>query len=291
MPTITTRDGAEIFYKDFGTGQPILFAHGWPLSSDAWDNQLLFFGERGFRVIAHDRRSHGRSTQTWDRNDMDNYADDLAELIKALDLREIVLVGHSTGGGEVTHYVGRHGTERVAKLVLLEAVPPLMAKTPANPSGLPIEAFDGIRAGVRANRSQFYRDLTLPFYGYNREGAQISEGLRESFWLMSMQGGIKGQHDCIHEFSEVDYSDDLRRVDVPTLIVHCTDDQIVPIDAAARAAVKLVPNGRATLTEIEGGNHGYAQTDPDSFNALLLDFIASNKAAEAPALVAEPTLA
>jgi non-heme chloroperoxidase len=287
MPTITTRDGTEIFYKDWGSGQPILFAHGWPLSSDAWDNQLLYFGQRGFRVVAHDRRSHGRSAQTWDGNNMDQYADDLAELIETLDLKDVVLVGHSTGGGEVTHYVGRHGTSRIAGLVLLEAVPPLMLKTAANPNGTPIEAFDDIRKGVFGNRSEYYRDLTMPFYGFNREGAQVSEGLRESFWLMSMMGGIKGQYDCIHEFSEVDYSDDLRRVDVPTLMIHSTDDQIVPIDAAARAGIKLVPG--AVLKEYEGGNHGIAQTDPDRVNADILDFIQSAAAATKPFILAEPT--
>jgi non-heme chloroperoxidase len=248
---------------------------------------MLFFGERGFRVIAHDRRSHGRSAQTWDGNNMDQYADDLAELIEALDLKDIVLVGHSTGGGEVTHYVGRHGTSRVAGLVLLEAVPPLMLKTDSNPTGLPIEAFDAIRQGVRDNRSQFYKDLTLPFYGFNRDGATISDGLRDSFWLQGMMGGHKGQYDCIHEFSEVDYSDDLRRVDVPTLIIHCTDDQIVPIDAAARAAVKLVPG--ATFKEIQGGNHGYAQTNPDDFNAELLAFVQGAAASSRPFILAERT--
>lgn len=271
MATITTRDGTEIFYKDQGSGRPILFSHGWPLTGDAWDNQMLFFGEKGYRVIAHDRRSHGRSSQTWDGNHMDQYADDLAELIETLDLTDLVLVGHSTGGGEVTHYIGRHGTARIAGLVLVGAVPPLMVKTEANPGGLPIDVFDGIRKGTRDNRAQFFKDLTLPFYGFNRDGAEISEGLRESFWLQGMMGGLKGQYDCIHEFSEVDYSDDLRKVDVPTLFLHGTDDQIVPIDAAARAAVKLVPG--ATLKEWPGGNHGYPQTHPDAFNADLLAFL------------------
>ena len=288
MPTISTSDGATIFYKDEGSGQPILFSHGWPLSADAWDAQMLFFGLQGYRVVAHDRRSHGRSSQTWDGNHMDRYADDLAELIEALDLKDIVLVGHSTGGGEVAHYVGRHGSDRVAKLVLVEAVPPLMLKTADNPFGTPIEAFDAIRKGVATDRSTFYLDLTYPFYGFNRPGATIAEGLRQSFWRMGMQGGIKGQYDCIHEFSEVDYSNDLRRVDVPTLIVHSTDDQIVPIDAAGRAAARLVPG--AILKEIEGGSHGYAQTNPDEFNATLLAFIQGEKAAVAePALIAQPT--
>lgn len=273
MATITTRDGTEIFYKDQCSGRTILFSHGWPLTADAWDNQMLFFGEHGYRVIAHDRRSHGRSSQTWDGNHMDQYADDLAELIETLDLRDLVLVGHSTGGGEVTHYVGRHGTARIAGLVLVGAVPPLMLKTDANPGGLPIDVFDGIRKGTRDNRAQFFKDLTLPFYGFNRDGAEISEGLRESFWLQGMMGGLKGQYDCIHEFSEVDYSDDLRKVDVPTLFLHGTDDQIVPIDAAARAAVKLVAG--ATLKEWPGGDHGYPQTHPAAFNADLLAFLES----------------
>jgi non-heme chloroperoxidase len=288
MPTITTSDGATLFYKDEGSGPPILFSHGWPLSADAWDAQLLFFGRQGYRVVAHDRRSHGRSSQTWDGNHMDRYADDLAELIDALDLRELVLVGHSTGGGEVVRYVGRHGTDRVSKLVLLGAVPPLMLKTPDNPLGSPIAGFDAIREGVAADRSSFYLDLTLPFYGFNRPGAKISDGLRQSFWLMGLQGGIKGQYDCIREFSEVDYSDDLRRVDVPTLIVHGTDDQIVPIDASARASARLVPG--AILEEIEGGSHGYAQTHPDAFNETLLAFISGEREAPVEAvLVAEPT--
>ena len=273
MATITTSDGTEIFYKDQGSGRPILFSHGWPLTADAWDNQMLCFGEKGYRVIAHDRRSHGRSSQTWDGNHMDRYADDLAELIEALDLRDLVLVGHSTGGGEVAHYIGRHGTDRVAGLVLVGAVPPLMLKTEANPGGLPIEVFDDIRKGTRDNRAQFYKDLTIPFYGFNRDGAEVSEGLRESFWLQGMMGGLKGQYDCIREFSEVDYSDDLRKVDVPTLFLHGDDDQMVPIDAAARAAVKLVPG--ATLKEWPGGNHGYPQTHSDAFNADLLAFLES----------------
>jgi non-heme chloroperoxidase len=203
---VTTKDGTEIFYKDWGSGQPVVFSHGWPLTADAWDAQMVFMGGQGFRVIAHDRRSHGRSDQTWDGNDMDTYADDLAAVIEALDLRDIVLVGHSTGGGEITHYVGRHGIARVAKLVLVGAVPPLMLKTEANPGGLPLEVFDSIRKGTYDNRAQFFRDLTLPFYGYNRAGAQVSGGVRESFWLQGMMGGIKGQLDCIREFSEVDYT-------------------------------------------------------------------------------------
>ncbi|PSJ40621.1 alpha/beta fold hydrolase [Allosphingosinicella deserti] len=289
MPTITTRDNAEIFYKDWGHGQPILFSHGWPLSADAWDNQMLFFGERGYRVIAHDRRSHGRSSQTWDGNDMDHYADDLAELIEALDLRDVVLVGHSTGGGEIVHYIGRHGTDRVARVVLVGAVPPLMLQTSGNPGGLPRAVFDGIREGTRDDRSKFFLDLTGPFYGYNREGAEISEGVRQSFWLQGMLGGIKGLYDCIHEFSEVDYTEDLKRIDVPTLFLHGDDDQIVPIGAAARAAVKLVPGAR--LKEYAGGGHGFPQTHSGIFNADLLGFIEEGAAHSRPFILATPVSA
>nr|AYM52583.1 non-heme chloroperoxidase [Aetherobacter sp.] len=273
MSTITTRDGTQIFYKDFGSGQPVLFSHGWPLSSDAWDRQIVFFGQHGYRVVAHDRRSHGRSDQTWDGNTMDQYADDLAEVIEKLDLKDIILVGHSTGGGEVTHYIGRHGTKRVAKLVLVGAVPPLMVKTPANPGGLPLSVFDGIRKGTLENRSQFYKDLSTPFYGYNREGATPSEGVRDAFWLQGMTGGIKGQLDCIHEFSEVDYTEDLKKVDVPTLIIHGDDDQIVPIGASALLTAKIVPN--STLKIYPGSPHGLAQIQADAFNADVLAFIKS----------------
>ncbi|MBR0681522.1 alpha/beta hydrolase [Roseomonas eburnea] len=271
MNFITTRDGTRIAYKDWGSGQPIVFAHGWPLSGDAWDAQMLFFGQNGYRVIAHDRRGHGRSDQPWQGNNMDQYADDLAELIETLDLRNLVLVGHSTGGGEVVHYIGRHGTARVAKVVLVGAVPPIMLKTDANPEGTPIEAFDGIRKGTATNRAQLFRDLTTPFYGFNRPGAQVSEGLRESFWLMGMQGGIKGQYDCIREFSEVDYTADLRKVDRPTLIIHGDDDQIVPIAASAEKAARIVPD--AELRIYQGASHGLAQVDPDSFNADVLRFV------------------
>jgi len=273
MGFITANDGARVFYKDWGSGQPVVFSHGWPLSADAWDAQMQFLGSQGFRVIAHDRRSHGRSDQTWNGNHMDQYADDLAALIEALDLRDAVLVGHSTGGGEITHYVGRHGTGRVAKMVLIGAVPPLMLKTAANPGGLPIEVFDGIRKGTYDDRSQFFRDLTLPFYGYNRPGAKISEGVRESFWLQGMMGGIKGQLDCIHEFSEVDYTPGLRRIDKPLLILHGDDDQIVPIDAAGRAAARIVPG--SILKVYEGGSHGIPTTDQDRVNADILAFIRS----------------
>ena len=271
MPYITVKDGAQIFYKDWGSGKPILFSHGWPLSADDWDRQMLFFGERGCRVIAHDRRSHGRSTQTWDGNNMDQYADDLAEIVNALDLKDMVMVGHSTGGGEVTHYLGRHGTSRVAKAVLLGAVPPLMLKTPDNPGGLPVDVFDGIRAGTRANRAQFYYDLTIPFYGFNRPGAEINEGIRESFRLQGLMGGIKGQYDCIHEFSAVDYTPDLRKIDIPVFVAHGDDDQIVPISASALESVKILKN--AILKVYKGYDHGLAATHADEFNADLLAFI------------------
>ena len=273
MATITTTDGTEIFYKDWGAGQPVLFSHGWPLSSDAWDGQMIFMGQNGFRVIAHDRRSHGRSAQTWDGNHMDQYADDLAELIEALDLTDIILVGHSTGGGEVAHYIGRHGTSRVAKVLLTGAVPPLMLKTDANPGGLPTEVFDGIRKGTFDNRSQFYKDLATAFYGYNREGAELSEGVRDSFWWQGMMGGLKGQLDCIREFSEVDYTEDLKKIDVPTLVIHGDDDQIVPIGAAGLLSSKIIPN--ATLKIYPGGSHGLPLVQQDAFNADLLAFARS----------------
>lgn len=273
MSTVTTVDGTEIFFKDWGSGQPIVFSHGWPLSADAWDAQMIFFGLQGFRVIAHDRRGHGRSAQTWDGNDMDTYADDLQAVISGLGLKDVVLVGHSTGGGEVTRYIGRHGTDDVAKAVLVGAVPPLMLKTAANPNGTPMAAFDGIRAGVLKDRSQFFKDLTIPFYGYNRPGAQISEGVREAFWLQGMQAGIKPAYDCIKQFSETDFTQDLKKIDVPTLIVHGDDDQIVPIAASAQLSAKLVPN--ATLKVYPGGSHGLAQIQAEQFNADLLAFIRS----------------
>ncbi|HYM08089.1 MAG TPA: alpha/beta hydrolase [Terriglobales bacterium] len=271
MSTIKTKDGTEIYYKDWGNGQPIVFSHGWPLSADAWDPQMLFLGQKGYRVIAHDRRGHGRSGQPWNGNNMDQYADDLAELMDALDLRNAIMVGHSTGGGEVAHYIGRHGQKRVAKAVLVGAVPPLMLKTDANPGGLPKQVFDGIRTGVFANRAQFYKDLTVPFYGYNRPGAKVSEGVRESFWLQGMMGGIKGQYDCIREFSEVDYTPDLKKIDVPALIVHGDDDQIVPIADSSMLTAKIVKN--ATLKVYKGAPHGLATTHQDQLNDDLLAFI------------------
>ncbi len=270
---IETKDGTKIFYKDWGTGQPILFSHGWPLSGDAWSVQMLFFAEKGYRVIAHDRRGHGRSDQPWNGNNMDQYADDLAELIEKLDLKDVILVGHSTGGGEVAHYIGRHGNSRVKKAVLVGAVPPLMLKTANNPEGTPIEVFDGIRKGTRSDRSQFFKDLTLPFYGFNREGAKVNEGLRENFWLQGMVGSIKGLYDCVREFSEVDYTDDLKKIEVPTLVIHGDDDQIVPIAAAGEKTAKIVKN--ATLKVYPGAPHGLAETEADKFNADVLEFIQS----------------
>ncbi|WP_243368963.1 alpha/beta fold hydrolase [Microvirga solisilvae] len=273
MSTITTKDGTKIFYKDWGSGQPILFSHGWPLTADAWDAQMLFFGDKGYRVIAHDRRSHGRSDQTWDGNHMDQYADDLAELIEKLDLKDLIMIGHSTGGGEVAHYLGRHGTGRVAKVVLVGAVPPLMLKTDANPEGTPRDVFDGIRKNTAGDRSQFFLDLPMPFYGFNRAGAKMNEGLRMSFWIQGMMGGAKGEYDCIHEFSEVDYTEDLKKIDKPTLFIHGDDDQIVPFKAAADKAAKIVRN--AQLKVYAGSPHGLAQTEADRFNADVLDFIRS----------------
>ncbi|WP_134681590.1 alpha/beta fold hydrolase [Paracoccus ravus] len=273
MSYLTASDGAEIFYKDFGTGRPIVFSHGWPLSADAWETQMLFFGAQGYRVIAHDRRSHGRSQQVWDGNNMVRYADDLAELIETLDLQDAILIGHSTGGGEVAHYLGRHGSSRVSAAVLVGAVPPLMARTEANPEGLPIDVFDSIRAGVATNRSQFFQDLSGPFYSFNRDAANISKGLQDNFWLQGMAGGIKGLYDCIHEFSEVDYTEDLKRIDVPVLFIHGDDDQIVPIGAAAEKAVKLTAKG--TLKIYPGGAHGLPETQPEQFNHDVLAFIAS----------------
>jgi len=273
MSTFTTNDGTQIFYKDWGSGQPVVFSHGWPLSADAWDGQMVFLGERGYRVIAHDRRGHGRSAQTWTGNDMDTYADDLAALFEKLNLKDAILVGHSTGGGEVARYIGRHGTSRISKAVLLGAVPPLMLKTDANPGGLPIKVFDDIRSATFSNRSQFFQDLTVPFYGYNREGAKVSKGVQDSFWLQGMQAGFKSVLDCIKQFSETDFTEDLKKFDVPTLIAHGDDDQIVPIGASALLSAKLVPG--STLKIYPGAPHGLATTHQDEFNADLLAFIKS----------------
>jgi non-heme chloroperoxidase len=271
MGSVTTKDGTRIFYKDWGSGQPVVFSHGWPLNADAWDDQAMFVAANGYRAIAHDRRGHGRSSQPWEGNEMDTYADDLAEVIEALDLHDIILVGHSTGGGEVTRYIGRHGTSRVAKAVLLGAIPPLMLKTEANPDGLPIEAFDDIRAGVSGDRSQFYKDLSAPFYGANRPDSKVSQGVRDAFWLMSMQVGLKGAYDCVKAFSETDLTEDLKKFDVPTLIAHGDDDQIVPIGASAMKSSKIVKD--ATLKVYPGAPHGLATTHKDEFNADLLAFM------------------
>ena len=270
MATITTKDGTQIYYKDWGKGQPIVFSHGWPLSADDWDGQMLFFGQRGYRVIAHDRRGHGRSTQTWDGNEMNTYADDLAALFEKLDLKDAIMVGHSTGGGEVARYLGRHGAKRVSKAVLISSVPPLMLKTEKNPAGLPISVFDGLRAALAANRAQFYQDITLPFYGYNRPGAKISEGIREHWWLQGMLGSVKAHYDCIKAFSETDFTEDLKKIDIPVLVMHGDDDQIVPIVAAGLLSAKILKN--ATLKVYPGFPHGMPATNADQINADLLAF-------------------
>jgi non-heme chloroperoxidase len=273
MSEITTKDGTRIYYNDWGNGQPIVFSHGWPLSADAFEDQMFFLASRGYRCIAHDRRGHGRSSQPWQGNDLDTYADDLAQLVEALDLKNAIHVGHSTGGGEVARYIGRHGTRRVAKAVLIGAIPPLMLKTAANPGGLPIEVFDQLRAGVQADRSRFWMDLSLPFYGYNRPGGKISEGVRQSFWLQAMMAGLPASYFCIKAFSETDLTADLKRIDRPTLILHGDDDQIVPIGDSALLSSKLVEG--AQLKIYKGAPHGMCTTLKDQVNADLLAFIKS----------------
>jgi non-heme chloroperoxidase len=288
MPTITAKDGAKIFYKDWGTGQPIVFSHGWPLNADAWDEQLFFMASHGYRAIAHDRRGHGRSTQTYSGNEMDTYADDLASLVEALDLRDAIHVGHSTGGGEVAHYIGRHGTKRVAKAVLVDAVPPLMVRTADNPEGMPLELFDQIRAGLSNDRSQFYKDFSAPFYGANRPGAKVSQGILDAFWLMSMQCGFVAAYECIKAFSATDFREDLKKIDVPTLVIHGDDDQIVPIAVGGLRSVKMIKG--ATLKVFPGAPHGLMSTHRDLFHADLLEFVQQQPGVAAPARrgVAEP---
>ena len=271
MSTITTKDGTQIYYKDWSSGQPVVFSHGWPLNADAWESQMVFLAQHGYRCIAHDRRGHGRSSQPWNGNDMDTYADDMAELMNALDLKDAILIGHSTGGGEVARYIGRHGTSRVAKTVLMSSVIPLMLKSKTNPEGVPMEKFDEIRAGVTADRSQFFQDLTIPFYGANRKDHKVTQGTRDAFWVQAMQGGLWNEIACIKAFSETDFNEDLKKFDVPTLIIHGDDDQIVPIATTSSLAVKLIRN--ATIKIYPGGSHGLAVTHNDQLKADLLAFI------------------
>lgn len=272
MSMFKTKDGTEIYYKDWGSShaQPFVFSHGWPLSSDAWDDQMLFLADHGYRVIAHDRRGHGRSSQPWNGNNMDTYADDLAELTEKLNIENAIHVGHSTGGGEVARYLARHGTKRAAKAVLIGAVPPIMMKSPNNPGGLPIEVFNDIRKNVLVDRSQFFKDLSAPFYGANRPGAKVSQGLRDNFWRLGMQSGMKAAYDCIKAFSETDFTEDLKKISIPTLIIHGDDDQIVPVDGSAHLMAKLLPN--ATLKIYKGGSHGICSTQKDEINNDLYVF-------------------
>jgi non-heme chloroperoxidase len=280
MPTITTKDGAQIFFKEWGSGQPIVFSHGWPLNADAWDEQLYLFASNGYRAIAHDRRGHGRSTQTWAGNDMDTYADDLAALVQALNLSSVIHVGHSTGGGEVTRYIGRHGTSRVAKAVLVDAVPPGLLQTPKNPDGIPIAVFDQLRAGVLADVSQFWEDFSQPFYGANRPGAKVAQGIHDRFWLLSMQCGLAAAHDCIKAFSESEFTEDLKKFDIPTLIIHGDDDQIVPIKVGGDRTAKMLP--KATYKVYKGAPHGLMSTHQAQFNADLLEFASQKSESSAP---------
>jgi len=274
MSTITTKDGTQIYYKDWSSGQPVVFSHGWPLNADAWESQMVFLAQHVYRCIAHDRRGHGRSSQPWNGNDMDTYADDLAELMNALDLKNAILIGHSTGGGEVARYIGRYGTSRVAKAVLMGSVTPLMLKSKTNPEGVPMEKFDEIRAGVATDRSQFFQDLAIPFYGANRKDHKVTQGTRDALWAQGMQGGLWNELACIKAFSETDFNEDLKKFDLPTLIIHGDDDQIVPIATTSMLAVKLIRN--AKMKTYPGGSHGLSVTHNDQLNADLLAFIVAN---------------